>query len=861
MKVKKRSGRTAKIAFDKISRRLNRLCLIDPKIENVEISFITQKVCSGIYDGITTKEIDILSSEISISLSSKDPDYGYLASRIIISNHHKNTKSDYLEKTKILYENSVINKNYYELVVNNIDKINETIDYSNDYRYDFFGFKTLERAYLLKSNSVIIERPQDMLMRVSLSLHRNNLEKALDCYNMMSNHDFIHATPTLFNAGTNKEQFSSCFLLSMEDDSVIGIYDTLKDCAIISQNSGGIGLHIHNVRPSGSHIKGTGGTSNGIVPMLRVFNDTARYIDQGGGKRNGSFAIYIEPWHGDIYEFLELKKNHGNELEKARDLFYGLWIPDLFMKKVSEDGDWCLFSETDCPGLSNNYGEKFNELYFKYENDNKYIKKISARDLWLSILTCQIETGNPYILYKDKCNEKSNQKNLGTIKSSNLCTEIIEYSDKEETAVCNLASISIKSCLVHPKINDILIIYTKNNCIYCKMAINLCKKLNIEYKTKSQKEFELSKLENKSITYPKIYIENENQKFIGGYEELEKFTRPYIDYNKLKNISKILTNNLNNTIDFNKYPTAKTKRSNFRHRPIGIGIQGLANIYYEMKISFTSDEAKDINKKIFETIYYGSLEASMELSKEREEIIKNYLKNKDDDIKIKYNILDEEINRDKYLGTYSTYIGCPIYNGIYQNDMWNVITNDIFHDWTTLKSNIKKYGIRNSLLCAPMPTASTSQILNNYECFEPVLSNIYSRRVLAGDYVVINNYMVNDLKLCNMWSDEIKDSIILNNGSVSHLDIPNTIKNRYKTCWELKQKDLIDMSRDRGAYICQSQSLNLFQESPTFKKLSAMHMYSWKQGLKTGLYYLRTRPSCKPIQFTISPDSCESCSG
>ena len=884
MRVQKRNGEFEEISFDKIQKRLISLCKIKPELYIIDTSLVSQKVCNCIYDEIKTEELDILSSEISISLSSTDPEFGILAGRIIISNHQKTTSDNFKEKTNILKESSVINIDYFKLVENNIDTINSYIDYTLDYKYDFFGYKTLERAYLLKVDDKIIERPQDMLMRVSLTIHRYDINKAMECYEMMSNHYFTHATPTLFNSGTNKEQFSSCFLLSMESDSVVGIYNTLKECAIISQNSGGIGLHIHNVRPNGSYIKGTNGTSNGIVPMLRVFNDTARYIDQGGGKRNGSFAIYIEPWHGDIFEFLELKKNHGNELEKARDLFYALWIPDLFMEKVINDGEWCLFSDHDCPGLPDLYGDEFKELYEMYENKNMYIKKIKARDLWYSILTCQIETGNPYILYKDHCNKKSNQKNLGTIKSSNLCTEIIEYSSPEETAVCNLASISLKSCLLYKNIQDIITIFTKPNCIYCIMAENLCKQLNIEYIKKKSDDILLSGEKPYGITFPKIY-KNSNE-YIGGYIEFERYCRPEIDYNKLKEISKTLTLNLNNTIDFNEYPTPKTKLSNTRHRPIGIGVQGLANLFFELKIPFTSEEAKEINKRIFETIYYGALEQSMEIAKERNKLLielkdlNNNLKFLDEETSINYRytnkqsmierveeiknkiiVTDEEMDMDEYLGSYSSYIGCPIYNGEYQFDMWNIPVTNELHDWDILKSEIKKYGIRNSLLCAPMPTASTSQILNNYECFEPVLTNIYSRRVLAGDYIVINNYMVSDLKLLNLWNTDIKDSIISNNGSIGHLDIPNFIKERYKTAWELSQKDLIDMSGDRGAFICQSQSLNLFQENASFQKLSAMHIYSWKKGVKTGLYYLRTRPSCKPIQFTVSTDICESCSG
>ena len=685
----------------------------------------------------------------------------------------------------------------------------------------------------------------------------------------MSQHYFIHATPTLFNAGTTREQFSSCFLLTMEDDSVDGIFNTLKDCAKISKYAGGIGLSIHNIRAKNSFIAGTNGISNGIVPMLRVFNDTARYIDQGGGKRNGSFAIYLEPWHADIFEFIELKKNHGNELERARDLFYGLWICDLFMERVKNDEMWSLFCPHKCPGLTDVFGTEFNELYKKYESDKLYNNQVKAQELWFAILTTQIETGVPYLVYKDACNLKSNQTNLGTIRSSNLCTEIVEYSSPTETAVCNLASISLKSCLEYKNTNTYLVkIYYKPECIYCTMAENLCKSKDIKYKKIHYSKLSLVEdMPSTIVTYPQIYINytsSGSETYIGGFEDLEKYLAPEFNYNTLKQISKIITKNLNNIIDYNFYPTEKTERSNLLHRPIGIGVQGLANVFYEMKLLFDGPEAKDINKKIFETIYYGSLEASMELSKEREDNYNLLIDNTEiskEDIKKELNMIDEELDRTEYIGSYSSFIGSPIYNGILQFDMWGHSVDNSLWDWDILRENISKYGIRNSLLVAPMPTASTSQILGNYECFEPVISNIYSRRVLAGEYTVLNDYMVNDIKLLGKWDNEMKEKIIVNDGSIQYIEeIPQFIRNRYKTAWELKQKVIIDMAIDRGKFICQSQSLNLFMESPSFKKLTSMHFYAWENGLKTGIYYLRSRPSSKAIQFTVAPEICENCS-
>ena len=883
MRVLKRNGEYQDVSFDKILARARLLCC-DPNLKRLEIdpTLIAQKVCSEIFDGVTTQKLDELSSEIAIAMYSKHPDYAELASRLVISNHQKMTSNKFSEVIKELYDYGLIQQYLYDLVKEkeNAEKIDSKIDYLKDFNLDFFGFKTLEKSYLLRKEKKILERPQHLFMRVALCIHRDNLDLAFETYDHISNKDFIHATPTLFNSGTKREQLASCFLLAMKEDSVHGIYDTLKDCALISKYAGGIGLHVHNIRANGSLIRGTNGTSNGLVPMLRVFNDTARYIDQGGGKRNGSFAIYLEPWHADIYEFLELKKNHGNELERARDLFYGLWIPDLFMKKVEENSEWCLFCPDKSPGLADVYGEEFKKLYEKYEQSGNYVKKVKAQELWFHILTSQIETGTPYLLYKDACNSKSNQQNLGTIKSSNLCTEIVEYSDKDETAVCNLASISLPSCLERKPVKHLsLTIYSKPGCCYCEYTKLLCEKLEINHTIKGHDELLLSgeTPQKSGLTFPLIY-NNTNEK-IGGYTELVKLITPSYNYEKLKDLSKTLTRNLNRIIDYNYYPIPETKRSNLRHRPIGIGVQGLANVFYELKISFDSDEAREVNRKIFESIYFGALESSMEIARERENDMKIIKKSENQydennngefvssdillNLKDRLKYIPEELDRDEYLGTYSSYIGSPLYHGKLQFDLWGEEVSDSMFNWSNLREEIKKYGVRNSLLVAPMPTASTSQILGNYECFEPVQTNIYSRRVLAGEFTVINEYLVKDLLLLNKWNEEIKNKIIKNDGSVIGIDeIPKFIQARYKTVWEMKQKKIIDMASDRGKFICQSQSLNLFVATPNFKLLSSMHFYAWKQGLKTGLYYLRTRPSSKAIQFTIDPEkACESCSG
>lgn len=788
MRVIKRNGKYENVGFDKILKRVKSIG-IECGIKLNYTTFV-MKVIDQLYDGIPTTKIDELTAEQCASLSIQHPDYSTLAGRLIISNHHKNTINSFSTVMKQLYEfkdihntrHSMLSTEYYTIVENYKEIFDDMIVHDRDYLIDYFGFKTLERSYLMKINGVIVERPQYLWLRVSIGIHGNNIDKVRKTYELMSLKYFTHATPTLFNAGTPKPQLSSCYLLSLEEDSISGIYNTLNDCAQISKWAGGIGLHIHNVRATGSHICGTNGSSNGIVPMLRVFNSTARYVDQGGGRRNGSFAIYLEPWHADVEDFLEMKKNHGDEETKARDLFYALWIPDLFMERVKTNGDWTLMCPNECPGLSDVYGSNFVDLYTKYESQNKGRKKIKARELWFKILDSQMETGTPYLLYKDAANKKSNQKNLGTIKSSNLCTEIIEYSDDKETAVCNLASIGLSN-----------------------------------------------------------FVNNDKS----------------FDYNKLHEVTKVVTDNLNRVIDINYYPTDKTKRSNLKHRPIGIGVQGLADTFALMNIPFHSEDAKVVNKLIFETIYHAALEQSMEIAKDRYHSIQT-IKNTDtynNDLLSHLNNYELPMENLSYCGAYSTFNGSPISQGIFQFDMWNVTPTDRY-DWNTLKQSIMTYGIRNSLLVAPMPTASTSQILGNNECFEPFTSNIYTRRTIAGEFIVVNKYLMRELIDLKIWNEEIKNNIIVNNGSIQQIDgIPNYIKDKYKIVWEIPMKHLIDMSRDRGAFICQSQSLNLWVEDPNYKSLTSMHFYSWDAGLKTGIYYLRRKAKHHAQQFTIEPDN------
>lgn len=755
MLVVKRDGRRESVKFDKITARIEKLCysLNADYVKPVEIA---KKVIDGLYDGVSTVELDNLAAETAATMTTRHPDFAKLAARISISNLHKVTETSFSNTMKRMYEYinpktdenaALLSKEVYGIIRANAKKLDDAIDYNRDYNYDYFGYKTLERSYLMKLDGKIVERPQHMLMRVSVGIHGEDIDSAIQTYNLMSEKWFTHATPTLFNAGTPKPQLSSCFLLSMQDDSIDGIYDTLKQCAKISQSAGGIGLSIHNVRGTGAYIKGTNGTSNGIVPMLRNFDMTARYVDQGGGKRKGSFAIYLEPWHSDIFDFLDLRKNHGKEELRARDLFYALWIPDLFMERVESNGDWTLMSPDECPGLYDAYGDEFKALYEKYEREGKGRRTVKAQDLWFEVLEAQIETGTPYMLYKDAANKKSNQKNLGTIRSSNLCTEIMEYTSKDEVAVCNLASIALSRFVIDGK----------------------------------------------------------------------------FDHQKLYEITKVVTRNLNKVIDVNYYPVPEAKKSNMRHRPIGIGVQGLADTFLLLKMAFESEEAKKLNKEIFETIYFAAMETSMEIA---------------------------EVD-----GAYETFKGSPVSKGVFQFDMWGVTPDSGRWDWTDLKQKVKKNGVRNSLLLAPMPTASTSQILGNNECFEPYTSNLYLRRVLSGEFIVANKHLMSELIDLGLWDERMMNRIKAENGSIQNIaEIPEDIKDRYKTVWEISQKAIIDMSADRGAYICQSQSLNIHLQDANFGKMTSMHFYAWKKGLKTGMYYLRTKAATDAIKFTVSKE-------
>ncbi|SES15136.1 ribonucleoside-diphosphate reductase subunit alpha [Pedobacter rhizosphaerae] len=752
MFVLKRDGRKEAVQFDKITARIQKLCyslnadLVDP----IDVA---KKVIEGLYDGVTTSELDNLAAETAASLTTKHPDYALLASRIAVSNLHKNTTKSFSGTMKMLYEYidpkaqkeaPLIADDVWEIIQKNSDILDSSIIYDRDFGFDYFGFKTLEKSYLLKVNGKIVERPQHLFMRVSVGIHKEDIESAIKTYNLMSERWFTHATPTLFNAATPKPQMSSCFLLSMQDDSIDGIYDTLKQTAKISQSAGGIGLSIHNIRATGSYIGGTNGTSNGIIPMLRVFNDTARYVDQGGGKRKGAFAIYLEPWHADVFEFLDLRKNHGKEEMRARDLFYALWINDLFMQRVKDNGEWTLFCPHEAPGLADCFGKEFEDLYTKYEAEGRGRKTVKAQELWFAILDSQIETGTPYMLFKDAANSKSNQQNLGTIKSSNLCTEIIEYTSKDEVAVCNLASLAL----------------------------------------------------------PRFVINGQ------------------FDHQKLYDVTYQATLNLNKIIDHNYYPVVEAENSNRRHRPVGLGVQGLADAFILLRLPFESDEAKRLNKDIFETIYFASMTASHDLA------VKN--------------------------GPYETFKGSPLSKGQFQFDLWNVTPDSGRWDWNALRKKVVKDGVYNSLLVAPMPTASTSQILGNNECFEPYTSNIYTRRVLSGEFVVVNKHLLKDLVALGLWNNDMKNQIILANGSIQAIpEIPDYIKDLYKTVWEIKMRNIIDMAADRGAYICQSQSLNLFVNAPNTSKLTSMHFYAWEKGLKTGMYYLRTQAASQAVKFTV----------
>ncbi|KAJ6907963.1 ribonucleoside-diphosphate reductase large subunit isoform X1 [Populus alba x Populus x berolinensis] len=797
MYVVKRDGKQEAVHFDKITARLKKLSY-GLSTDHCDPVLVSQKVCAGVYKGVTTSQLDELAAETAAAMTANHPDYASLAARIVVSNLHKNTHKSFSETIKIMYNHfneksglkaPLIADDVYEIIMKNAARLDSEIIYDRDFDYDYFGFKTLERSYLLKVQGKVVERPQHMLMRVAVGIHKDDIDSALKTYHLMSQRWFTHASPTLFNAGTPRPQLSSCFLVCMKDDSIEGIYDTLKECAVISKSAGGIGVSVHNIRATGSYIRGTNGTSNGIVPMLRVFNDTARYVDQGGGKRKGAFAVYLEPWHADVFEFLDLRKNHGKEEHRARDLFYALWVPDLFMERVQSNGQWSLFCPSEAPGLADCWGKEFEELYTRYERDGKAKKVVQAQNLWFEILKSQIETGTPYMLFKDTCNRKSNQQNLGTIKSSNLCTEIIEYTSPTETAVCNLASIALP----------------------------------------------------RFVREMGVPIESHPSKLVGSRGS----NRRYFDFEKLAEVTGVVTVNLNKIIDVNYYPVETARRSNFRHRPIGIGVQGLADAFMLLGMAFDSPEAQKLNKDIFETIYYHALKASSEIAARE--------------------------------GPYETYVGSPVSKGILQPDMWGVTPSSLWN-WDALREMISKNGVRNSLLLAPMPTASTSQILGNNECFEPYTSNIYSRRVLrftmptysiqfilrsialclpsnsffSGEFVVVNKHLLHDLTEMGLWSPALKNKIIYEDGSVQKIpEISDDLKRIYKTVWEIKQKTLVDMAVDRGCFIDQSQSLNIHMDQPNFGKLTSLHFYAWSKGLKTGMYYLRSQAAADAIKFTV----------
>lgn len=857
MIVIKRDGRKESIHFDKITERIKRLCSKE-ELEKIDISKITLHAINSLSDNISTMEIDNITANICASFSSIHPLYQQLGGRILTSNLHKNLQLKFSEKSKRLYQDKRISIDYYNLVEKHKTILDNNIDYNRDYQFNYFGFKTLEKAYLLRVNNQIMETPQDMYMRVALFIHNDNIQQVLEAYNDYSLGYYTHATPTLFNSGSIRPQLSSCFLLGT-NDNLEDIFKLYTSCGLISKWAGGIGVHISNLRCNGSFIDGTGGEATGIVPMCQVLNSIARYVNQGG-KRKGSISVYLEPHHGDIIEFLELRKNTGTE-DRARDLFTALWISDLFMKQVEIDGDWYLFSEKTAPNLNNVYGDEYEKLYWKYVEENKYVNKLKARYVWNKIMEAQIESGTPYIAYKDNVNNKSNQKNIGTIKSSNLCIEIMEYSDNDEYAVCNLASIALPK-IIRPinLINEEIIIHSKKNCIYC----HLSEKLLIKYQLKYTKIIhENNNLFDKEITFPRIII---NDKLIGGYNDLLNYINLNIDYQLLETIAYRATKGLDKVIDINYYPVKETRKSNLKHRPIGLGVQGLADVYALLKVPFDSNEANDINERIFETIYYGSVRASIDLAKERESLFKSHsleqlLEMEIDKKYLDRNELIKKYNDEKYRGSYSSFEGSPFSEGKFQFDLWNYQPK--YLNWNILKDEIKKYGIKNSLLTALMPTASTSNIMGNNECFEPYTSNIYTRRTLAGEFAIVNQYLIEDLEKLNLWNDKIREEIIRENGSIQHIkEIPDLIKNIYKTSWEIKQKNLIDQAITRGRFIDQSQSMNLFFDKPNFNKLSSSQFYSWKNGLKTGIYYLRSKPARNAVKFTIKENNkeCLECS-
>ena len=899
LRVKKRNGDTEQVSFDKVTNRLKFLTEMEPVLKNVNYFEIAQKVVSRIYDLVPTHELDELAAEQCTQKGIEHLDYNALASRIAISNNHKRTSPSFSETITTLYNNTdqlgkhcpLISNEVFNFVLKNKNKLNATIDYSRDYNFDYFALKTLEKAYLMKVNGKIVERIQDLIMRVSIGLHSDSIKDALETYDLISNKYFTHATPTLFHSGTPRPQLLSCFLIGV-GDSVSGMYKALADCAQISKWAGGIGLHIHDIRSEGALIRSTNGKSNGLIPMLKVFNDVARHINQSG-KRNGSFAMYLEPWHPDILGFLEAKKNHGDENSRARDLFYAVWISDLFMERVKTNGDWSLLCPDTCKGLTEAYGEDFNKLYLEYESKPEYVKKVvKAQTIWKEIISSQMETGTPYICYKDAANIKSNQQNLGTIKSSNLCTEIIEYSDTNEYACCTLASISLSTFVKPFDFSTIksVVIYTKSDCKFCNYAKKYFKSFDIEYvennldddNIRSEWFENFNKESGKNVnTVPQIFIDAEH---IGGFNELYKHFKPTFDYESLINVVSRVTKNLDKVVDINFYPVIETKRSNIKHRPLGIGVQGLADVYAKFKCAFDSDEAAELNKKMFAAIYYSACTTSMEISRDRVDKFKNLQKQlRGSEIKEFYDpdykgrgekLYHElkpsscEIDKTEYLGSYSSFEGSPMSQGKFQFDLWNkepiTQVGDIKLDWNSLRNDIITYGMRNSLLMAPMPTASTSQILGNNECIEPFTSNIYSRGTLAGQFLVVNKYLQDDLLRIGVWNTELKDKIIINEGSVQNIsDIPDVVKDVYKISWDLSMKHLIDQAADRGIYVCQSQSLNLWLQNPSFGKLSSMHMYSHSKGLKTGIYYLRRRAVANAQKFTIAPEKeaeCLSCS-
>ena len=890
MQVVKRNGFKQSVDFNKITERLRKLCTeFEIKESDIDPIEVAKKVCDSIHDGIQTAQLDNLCAEIAITLATKHPEFGRLASLIETSNLHKSTLGDFQKITDLLTLDEILDDRYIDFVHDNIDVIKEAIDYSYDYSFDYFGMKTLQKAYLFKHNNKIIERPQDMWMRVALFIHLDDIEAALETYNALSSKLFTHATPTLYNAGTKWPQLSSCYLVELKDDSIHGIYETLGDCAQISKWAGGIGVHIHKLRATGSDIRKNKNVCSGIVPALRVFNATSRYVNQGG-KRPGSIAIYLSVEHADIMKFLDLRKNVGDEEERCRDLFYGLWVSDLFMERVKNNAKWSLFCPHKAPGLADVYGEEYKELYLRYEQDGLYNEQVDAQKLWFRICNSQIETGNPYMLYKDHVNHKSNQKNLGVIKSSNLCvspdTKIltdqgeIEIGQFENKSVNvwngeQFSKVTIKKTSNHTQLMKVHL--DTNRFIECTYYHKFYTKCSSDLSLatpacdlKIGDELQAFHLPDGTLVEPTVtnielstrfsstYCFKESSRNMGVFNgiltgqctEILEYTSPEeiavcnlasislpmfvengtFNHTSLHKTVQMITRNLNKVIDVNFYPLKEAQLSNMRHRPIGIGVQGLADTYMMMKYPFDSAKASELNKEIFETIYHASLTASMELAFKH--------------------------------GPYVSFDKSPTSYGILQFDMWDSVSHSGRYDWDLLKEEIKKKGLRNSLLVAPMPTASTSQILGNNECIEPYTSNIYLRRTIAGEFVVINKHMIKDLIELGLWSESLKDEIVLHHGSIQNIfNIPQHIKDLYKTAWEIKQKVLIDQAADRGVYVCQSQSLNLFVSKPDLKTLSSMHFYTWNKGLKTGMYYLRTQPAASPIQFTINPTSCDSCSG